>query len=77
MKEKVEWGLVPYAQAQILARCLRGDLDEYPPAMSKEGGFGADIRGINRSDNRGSGSSAGHQLRNYPDGTKFHYKITD
>ena len=53
------------------------DLDEYPPAMSKEGGFGADIRGINRSDNRGSGSSAGHQLRNYPDGTKFHYKITD
>lgn len=31
LKEKVEWGLVPYAQAQILARCLRGDLDEYPP----------------------------------------------
>jgi len=53
------------------------DLDEYPPAMSKEGGIGADIRGINRSDNRGSGSSAGHQLRNYPDGTKFHYEITD
>ncbi|MBQ3650035.1 MAG: hypothetical protein II957_07520, partial [Treponema sp.] len=50
---------------------------EYPPAMSKEGGIGADIRGINRSDNRGSGSSAGHQLRNYPDGTKFHYETTD
>ena len=31
LKEKVEWGLVPYAQAQILARFLRGDLDEYPP----------------------------------------------
>ena len=31
LKEKMEIGLVPFAQAQLLARVLRGDLDEYPP----------------------------------------------
>ena len=35
LKEKIEWGLVPFAQAQLLARYLRGDLDEYPPFMWK------------------------------------------
>jgi len=29
--EKVPFGLVPYLQAQLLARHLRGDLDAYPP----------------------------------------------
>ena len=52
------------------------DLDEYPPAMSREGGKGASMRGINSSDNRGSGSSAGDQLRGYPNGTKYRYNIT-
>lgn len=33
--EKVPWGLVPYLQALLLARCLRGDLDEYPPFLWK------------------------------------------
>ena len=33
--EKISWGLVPYAQALLLARYLRGDLDEYPPFMWK------------------------------------------
>ena len=33
--EKIEWGLVPYVQALLLARYLRGDLDEYPPFMWK------------------------------------------
>ena len=28
-------GLVPYAQAILLARYLRGDLDEYPPFLWK------------------------------------------
>ncbi len=28
--EKISWGLVPYAQALLLARCIRGDLEEYP-----------------------------------------------
>lgn len=30
LKEKVEWGMVPYVQAMLLARYLRGDLDSYP-----------------------------------------------
>lgn len=33
--EKVEWGMVPYVQAMLLARYLRGDLDEYPPFFWK------------------------------------------
>lgn len=35
LQEKVEWGLVPYVQALLLARYLRGDLDEYPPFLWK------------------------------------------
>ena len=35
LKEKVEWGMVPYAQAMLLARYLRGDLDGYPPFFWK------------------------------------------
>ena len=30
LQEKVYWGLVPYVQALLLARYLRGDLDGYP-----------------------------------------------
>lgn len=30
LKEKVEWGMIPYVQALLLARYLRGDLDSYP-----------------------------------------------
>lgn len=33
--EKLPWGLVPYVQALLLARCLRGDLDMYPPFIWK------------------------------------------
>ncbi|MEI3609681.1 type I-C CRISPR-associated endonuclease Cas1c [Pseudogracilibacillus sp. SO10305] len=33
--EKISWGLVPYAQSILLARYLRGDLDEYPPFFWK------------------------------------------
>lgn len=33
--EQIQWGLVPYVQALLLARYLRGDLDEYPPFLWK------------------------------------------
>ena len=33
--EKLPWGLVPYVQALLLARTLRGDLEEYPPFFWK------------------------------------------
>lgn len=35
LKEKMPWGLVPYVQALLLVRALRGDLDAYPPLMWK------------------------------------------
>lgn len=35
LKEKMTWGLVPYVQALLLARTLRGDLDGYPPFLWK------------------------------------------
>lgn len=35
LDEKIEWGIVPYTQALLLARNIRGDLDEYPPFMWK------------------------------------------
>ena len=35
LNEKVEWGMVPYIQSLLLARYIRGDLDEYPPFMWK------------------------------------------
>lgn len=31
IKEKIPWGLVPYVQALLLARTVRGDIDAYPP----------------------------------------------
>ena len=33
LREKIEVGLLPYAQALLLARYLRGDLDGYPPFL--------------------------------------------
>ena len=35
LDEKIEWGMVPYMQSMLLARYLRGDLDEYPPFFWK------------------------------------------
>lgn len=35
LKEKMMWGLVPYAQALLLARHLRDDLEAYPPFLYK------------------------------------------
>lgn len=35
LNEKIEWGLVPYIQAMLLARYIRGDLDQYPPFLWK------------------------------------------
>jgi CRISPR-associated protein Cas1 len=35
LKEKVAIGLLPYAQALLMARYLRGDIDNYPPFIWK------------------------------------------
>jgi hypothetical protein len=57
------------------AESLRGtprqpglDRDEYPPAVSQEGGAGASIRAIPPGDNRGAGSTLGRQIQRVPDG---------
>jgi CRISPR-associated protein Cas1 len=31
LKEKIPFGMLPFAQAQLLSRYLRGDLEDYPP----------------------------------------------
>ena len=33
--EKMSWGMIPYVQALLLARYIRGDLDDYPPFLWK------------------------------------------
>ena len=35
LDEKMPWGLVPYVQSLLLARYLRGDLEDYPPFLWK------------------------------------------
>jgi CRISPR-associated protein Cas1 len=35
LKEKIEWGLVPYTQALLLSRTIRGDIEAYPPFLWK------------------------------------------
>lgn len=33
LQEEVEIGLLPYIQSLLLARHLRGDLEQYPPFL--------------------------------------------
>ena len=47
------------------------DRDEYPPASTAQGGKGASVRYMDPKDNRGAGSSMGHQMKNVPDGGKI------
>ena len=35
LEEKIPWGLVPHIQSLLLARFLRGDLEDYPPFLWK------------------------------------------
>jgi hypothetical protein len=47
------------------------DRDEYPPAMSAEGGAGADVAYVPSSENRSGGSVMSHQLASFCDGQAF------
>jgi hypothetical protein len=51
------------------------DRDEYPPAVSKEGGAGSQVRTINPADNRGAGASMGNQIRKVPNGGRIKIKV--
>ncbi|WP_396136116.1 sporulation protein [Brevibacillus brevis] len=46
------------------------DRDEWPMAMCREGGSGADIAYISPADNRGAGAWIANRLEDYPDGTR-------
>lgn len=35
LQEKIPVGLIPYVQAMLMARCIRGDLDSYPVFLVK------------------------------------------
>jgi hypothetical protein len=49
-----------------------GQPDEYPPAVSKEGGYpNCDVWDISASDNQGAGASMGDQLDAYADSQRF------
>ena len=51
------------------------DRDEYPPAMSREGGESADVRHVKSRENRAAGASMGGQFRGYCNGQAFRLKL--
>ncbi len=55
----------------------RTDRDEYPPALTREGGSGSSVRFIDAHDNRGAGSSMRAQTNDLPDGSKIRVLVTD
>ena len=52
-------------------------LDEYPPAMFKEGGTNASVRPISPRDNMSAGACIGNACRGLPDGARVRVQITD
>jgi RHS repeat-associated protein len=53
------------------------DRDEWPPAMSAEGGAGSSVEYIDPKANRGAGACIGNQCRGLPNGSKVRIKVTD
>jgi len=52
-------------------------LDEYPPAMFKEGGSGASVRAINSSENMSAGACIGNACRGLANGDKVRIKVEE
>jgi hypothetical protein len=58
--------------AQEGTKIVKGkDRDEYPPAMTTEGGKGASVKHIDPHDNRGAGASIRRQCTHVKDGGKI------
>ena len=51
------------------------DRDEWPMAVFKEGGAGANVMYVDASDNRGAGAAIGWQMRNFPDGSRIRVRV--
>lgn len=60
-----------------MAKVPGKQLDEYPPAMMKEGGAGASVRAINPRDNMSAGACIGNMCRGLPNGAKVRIKVGD
>lgn len=58
-------------------RVPRMHLDEYPPAMFREGGSGASVRPITPADNMGAGACMGNQCRGLPNGARVRINVRD
>ncbi|MEZ8187617.1 RHS repeat-associated core domain-containing protein [Shewanella sp. 5S214] len=52
-------------------------LDEYPPAMFKEGGAGSSVRAISPKNNMGAGACIGNACRSLANGEKVRIRILD
>jgi hypothetical protein len=52
-------------------------LDEYPPAMFKEGGAGASVRAISPKNNMGVGACIGNACRGLANGEKVRIRVVD
>ncbi|WP_443983614.1 NucA/NucB deoxyribonuclease domain-containing protein [Alteromonas sp. McT4-15] len=52
-------------------------LDEYPPAMFKEGGAGASVRAISPKNNMGAGACIGNACRGLANGEKVRIRVVD
>lgn len=52
-------------------------IDEYPPAMFREGGAGASTRPVSPADNMGAGASMGNQCRGLPCGSLVRIIVGD
>lgn len=50
------------------------DRDEYPPAVSTQGGAGSSVWYVDPSENRSAGAVMGNALRRYCDGQTFRYR---
>lgn len=51
------------------------DRDEFPPAICKEGGHGADVRLVPSKENRSEGAWMSGQLKKWPDGTRIRITV--
>lgn len=65
------------ASTGLLEKVPGKHLDEYPPAMFKEGGAGASVRPINPRDNMSAGACIGNACRGLPNGARVKIKIGD
>ena len=66
-----------YIRRPADSRASGKDRDEYPPALTREGGHNSNVRYIPAGDNRGAGKAIERQVRDLPDGERIRILVTD